>query len=234
MRKKIEIIINRIIKFFNKIKDYIDLNNSIKECANLKKNLPKYEKLKIQFGCGPRVLKDWINIDLFFEPFEKYLKYYKDDYYPENTRGNKKDFFSINILKTGLPLEDSSVDLIFHEDFIEHLDQKEQTVFLSETLRVLKVGGVHRINTPDLEKSMSKNSNFNLGKNGVYTEEWDKHAHKNVLTREYLYEIAKMIGYKDVIFQTRNKSISNEIPKEYRPDPNDRDEDGNIFADLIK
>ena len=54
----------------------------------------------------------------------------------------------MNILEAGLPLPDNSVDAIFHEDFSEHLDQKEQILFLAEALRVLKHGLVHRINTP--------------------------------------------------------------------------------------
>ena len=41
-----------------------------------------------------------------------------------------------------------------------------------------------------------------------------------------------MIGY-EVFFQTRDKSLSQDIPKEFRPH-NDRDDEGNIFADLVK
>ena len=46
--------------------------------------------------------------------------------------------------------------------------------------------------------------------------------------------MARMIGYSDIKFNTKNKSTSPLIPKEYRPNPNDRPEQGNLFADLIK
>jgi predicted SAM-dependent methyltransferase len=127
--------------------------------------------IKLHFGCGPRVLKGWVNIDLSYEPFENYLQYYTDLHYPESIRGDRNDFYEINLLKTGLPLPDNSVDIIFHEDFFEHLTQKEQVVFLAETLRVMKKGAVHRINTPNLLASMRDNSDFGKGKDGVFTDE---------------------------------------------------------------
>lgn len=227
-------------RIFNKIKYIINLylekkdySFRIKEFNRLKKDLKNFNQIKLHFGCGPRILKDWINIDLSFEPYEKYLKYYTNKYYPESIRGGKNDFYAINIIKTGLPLPDNSVDLIFHEDFIEHLDQKEQIIFLSETFRVLKYGGIHRINTPNLIKSMEK-SNFKIGKNGIYIDEWNKNSHKNVLTTKTLSELSEMIGYNKILYNGKNKSISKKIPLEYRPAEDRSEIDGNIFADLIK
>ena len=34
----------------------------------LRNDFRKYEVPKLHFGCGPRVLKGWINIDLVYEP----------------------------------------------------------------------------------------------------------------------------------------------------------------------
>lgn len=204
--------------------------SEFKKLANTYKN---HAEIKLHFGCGPRVLKGWINIDLSFEPFEKYLKYYTEKYYPKEIRGNKNDFYAINILQTGLPLPDNSVDLIFHEDFIEHLDQKEQIIFLTETFRVLKPGSIQRINTPNLLISMKERSNFKKGYPGIYTDEWNKHGHKNLLTPNYLKEISQLIGYSRILFNSRNNSLSKEVPAEYRPS-DDRLENENIFADLIK
>jgi len=192
-----------------------------------------YKNIKLHFGCGPRVLKGWINIDLAFEPFEKYLKNYTDKFYPESIRGNKNDFYAIDVTRIGIPLPDNSVNVIFHEDFLEHLNQKDQIIFLTETLRVLKKESIHRINTPNLLNSMKENSNFSKGKIGIYEREWNKHRHLNVLTPKILEEMAKMIGYSKISFNKRDKSISKEIPLEYRPG-DDRKESGNIFADLIK
>ena len=212
---------------------YLVLLGQTGDFNRLKNDLNKYKTIKIRFGCGPRVLKDWINIDLRFEPYEKYLKHYTDKYYPEPMRGNKNDLYAFNILKVGLPLPDNSVDVIFHEDFIEHLNQKEQIIFLAETFRVMKPGAIHRINAPHLLKSIQKHSSFIEGGKGVYIREWDGHGHKNLLTPDYLKEIAKMIGYGTIIFNNRDSSISKDVPPEYRPGV-DRVDDENIFCDLIK
>lgn len=230
----IEKIIKKIFFLIKNRRNIESKNVSSEDYQKLAENFKKYEQVKIHIGCGPRVLKGWINIDLAFEPYENYLKYYGDEYYSSSVRGDKNDFYAIDVTKTGLPLPDKSVDTIFHEDFIEHLNQKEQIIFLSEAYRILKDGGVHRINTPDLISSMEQHSNFKQGKQGVYNNEWNLHGHKNVLTKKYLEEIALMIGYTKIIFNNKNQSTSNSIPKEYRPDPSDRPLNGNIFADLIK
>lgn len=204
------------------------------DLGRLKKYAVKAKEIKLHFGCGPRVLKGWVNIDLRFEPYKKYLKYYTDVFYPPLLRGDESDFYAIDIIKELLPLPDHSVDVIFHEDFLEHLDQRSQVIFLAETLRVLKHDGIHRVNTPDLKASMREHSDFSRGGAGVYVEEWDRHEHKNVLTENTLEEMALMVGYREVRFTARDGSASPSLPREYRPDPNDRPEYGNIFADLVK
>jgi len=194
------------------------------------------QPLKLHFGCGPRVLKGWINIDLSYEPFENYLQYYTDKHYPESIRGGREDLYAINLLKTGLPLPDNSVDLVFHEDFFEHLAQKDQVIFLAETLRVMKKGAIHRINTPNLLASMRDNSHFEQGKAGVFTGEWENWHHYNVVSPAILEDMAKMVGYSAVVFNTRDHSIAaGRLPSEYRPDEKDRPAaDSNVFADLVK
>ncbi|MDH4185905.1 MAG: class I SAM-dependent methyltransferase [Nitrospira sp.] len=169
-----------------------------------------------------------------FEPFEHYLQYYGDTFYSKEVRGERSEFYALDVTRDGLPLEDNSVDVVFHEDFLEHLDQRSQVLFLAEMLRVLKPGGIHRVNTPDLIQSMLKHSTFSRGAAGVYVGEWDKHGHKNVLTAKMLLEMAMMVGYREINFTGRDGSASPLLPNEYRPDPHDREEDGNIFADLIK
>ena len=200
----------------------------------LSKKYQNYQPLKLHFGCGPRVLKGWVNIDLKYVPFEKYMKYYGSKYYPQEQRGNKSDLYAFNVTKSELPLPDNCVDVIFHEDFLEHLSQLDQIIFLAESLRVLKKDAVHRVNTPNLLISMKEKSTFTLGKTGVYVDEWYKHGHLNLLTPNLLEEMALMVGYSKVLFTGRDKTTSKLIPLEYRPDPKDRSEYGNIFADLIK
>jgi hypothetical protein len=193
------------------------------------------EQTQLHFGCGPRVLKGWINIDLAFEPYENYLQYYTDVHYPPEIRGDLDDFYALDFRERGLPIPSNSVDLIFHEDFIEHLSQKEQVLFLAETFRVLKAGSIHRINTPHLLTSMQRHSDFEKGFEGVYVEEWDRHVHLNILTPSLLEELARLIGYSKITFTKKNESQARGmLPLEYRPAADRSETDGNIFADLIK
>lgn len=195
--------------------------------------LSRASPLELHIGCGARVLKGWINIDLFYTHYKDYLKYFKDRFYGKNVRGSRQDFYAFDLVNKPLPLSDGSVATIFHEDFIEHLDQKEQYIFLAETLRILKKGGVHRVNTPEITSSMKIHSSFDLGNVGVYKEEWDKHVHKNILSVAVITEMAKIVGYSKVIVQKRDVSLA-KIPSEYRPDPLDRPTSGNIHIDLVK
>ena len=206
-----------------------------KSISMLKKIQVGKSPKRLHLGCGPRILKGWINIDLVYEPFDDYLQYYTNTHYPPEIRGDQHDFYPLDIAKFGIPLPNDSIDIVFHEDFIEHLTQRSQIIVLSESLRILKKGGIHRISTPDLLISMQESSDFSQGLKGIFLGEWDNHKHINIFTKNILKEMALMIGYKEVIFNFRNESIcANLLPSEYRPDPNDRSEMGNIFADLIK
>jgi hypothetical protein len=189
--------------------------------------------VRLQVGCGPRILKGWLNIDLAFEPYGEYMRYYTETHYPPRLRGSASEFFSIDVTRQALPLADSSVDVIWHEDFIEHLDQKGQVLFLAESLRVLKKSGIHRINTPNLVASPPRHD-FAQGYTGVRQAEWDKHGHMSILTPRELEELALWVGYSCVEFNGKNASTSDLIPLEYRPDPKDAPEDANVFADLKK
>lgn len=52
----------------------------------------------------------------------------------------------------GLPFEDETFDAVYHSDLIEHLYKRFAPLFMRECWRVLKVGGVVRVATPDLEE----------------------------------------------------------------------------------
>jgi SAM-dependent methyltransferase len=206
------------------------LASSASGYERLSRDFSKYHPLKVHFGCGPRVIQGWVNIDLTYQSYEEYAMMK----YPPDMRGDESDFYALDITRVGLPLPNDSVDVVFHEDFLEHLNQRDQIAFLAETLRALRPGGVHRVNTPNLLSSMATHSSFKEGKAGVYLDEWNKWGHLNVLTSTMLEEMARMVGYSDINFNSRNKSVSSLIPMEYRPDMSRPEHDGNIFADLIK
>ena len=53
-------------------------------------------------------------------------------------------------LRQPLPFETSTIDFVYAEHFIEHVERHEGVRLLQELLRVLKPGGVIRLVTPDL------------------------------------------------------------------------------------
>lgn len=131
-------------------------------------------------------------------------------------------------------IPDCCVDYIFHEDFIEHIDQMAQFQFLAEAYRVLKPNAVDRISTPCLIESMRLHSDFEKGSQGVFLQEWKRHRHINVLTKRTIEEMAVMVGYKRVHFTVKNHSLSEYHPGDSRPG-RDRDANfGNIYVELLK
>ena len=225
--KRAEKIKNAVLRLPNlwKIK-----HTDSKDLERLRRLAKSGRSLKLHFGCDARVIKGWINMDLAYPKTSKKTHSFPD---PRKNRGYRKDFFVIDFSEGPLPLPDHSVDLIFHEDFIEHITQRDTLLFLAETFRVLKKGGVHRISTPDLAASMKRHSKFSQGYRGVFVYEWDKHAHLNVLTPNYLRELALLVGYREIVFTGKNQSRSSLVPPEFRP-LDDRTENEQIFTDLVK
>ncbi|MGV3278411.1 class I SAM-dependent methyltransferase [Rickettsiales bacterium LUAb2] len=95
-----------------------------------------YPKVKLHLGCGAKYFNGWINIDA------------KEEEFPGDN-SNKVDII-YNLTKL-LPIENESVDFIFHDNFFEHLTFEDGLALLTDHYRVLKKGGVVRINQPDLE-----------------------------------------------------------------------------------
>jgi predicted SAM-dependent methyltransferase len=181
------------------------------------------QPVKIQVGFGWTPAPGFINLDIF--PLLQ-----EDD-----ARFDDVDVFFFPYADRSWPIPANCVDYIFHEDFIEHISQKQQVCFLAETLRVLKDGGWHRISTPCLAASMNRHSQFEDGMQGVYTGEWDNWEHVSLFTRHSLEEVARLVGYSEVLFNLKNQGVSqHRVPEEMRPG-DDRDPlVGNIFADLLK
>jgi len=78
--------------------------------------------MKLHFGCGRNILEGWLNLDL-----------------P-----------GTNVAKP-LQFEDGTVDFIFHEHLLEHLDEVDGFNFIKECHRILNPGGVLRITCPCID-----------------------------------------------------------------------------------
>jgi predicted SAM-dependent methyltransferase len=180
--------------------------------------------VKIYPGCGDTIAAGFLNIDRKLHPRLK----------PDDKRWKNCDIFIFPFANMAWPLADDSCDYIFHEDLFEHLSQREQIGFLAETLRVLKRNEFHRVNTPSVVESMRRHSRFTEGFKGVYFQEWDQHGHVSIVSQSSLTEMAKLVGYREVFFNLRNRGLSAHRYADCRPGP-DRDPTfGNLFADLLK
>lgn len=93
------------------------------------KRLRELTGVKLHFGCGSRILPEWVNLDAY-----------------------ACDGISMELdLQGKLPLSDGSVQWIFTEHVLEHIDRNRVGAIFSEFHRVLAPGGVVRILVPDLQ-----------------------------------------------------------------------------------
>lgn len=84
---------------------------------------------KLNFGCGHRFAKGWINIDFHSE-------------HPEVQR--------VNLLQR-LPFPDNHFDVVYSSHVLEHFSPATAEALLQECHRVLKKNGILRTVLPDLE-----------------------------------------------------------------------------------
>lgn len=85
--------------------------------------------LRINLGCGTLPLEGWVNVDLAGLPVDLVWD-----------------------IRQPLPFQSGSVDAIFHEHVMEHIDPIHGYRLIQECYRLLKPGGVLRIVMPDASK----------------------------------------------------------------------------------
>ena len=83
---------------------------------------------RLHLGCGTVRLDGWINVDLDSPVADLRID-----------------------LREPLPFADASIDLVYGEHFIEHIDRHEAVALLRECIRVMAPGGTLRVSTPSLE-----------------------------------------------------------------------------------
>jgi len=169
-------------------------------------NLVAKTKVKLHLGCGTNIVKDWVNVDNNFD--------------------NNIDLKKLDLnwdLAEPLPYKKNSVDMVFHEHFIEHLPKQEGYEFLTECYRVLKPGGAIRIGWPDLTKMLraylvrdKKFFNYIAPRinNGMRFHTWDEMLsdfifsweHQYAYTRKYLKRVLEDVGFKNVKYKSYMQS----------------------------
>ena len=189
-------------------------------CRQVAKLRKAGQPVKLYCGCGAIPREGFLNLD-------------RTEFAPAFMRDHRDEYFVFPFAEMAWGLPDDSVDYIFDEDFIEHIEQLAQIQFLAETLRVLKPGCYHRVNTPNLIEAMKIHSTFKDGFAGVYTGElqW---GHIAIFSPASLKEMAELVGYGEVVFTAKSRGVSPYAQYDARP-ALDRDEiTGNIYADLRK
>jgi len=168
-------------------------------------------QLKLHLGSGGHNFKDWTNIDA-------------------NPRSRPDIILDV---RNRFPFEDGTVDFIFNEHLLEHLDYEEGLVFLKECHRVLKPSGVLRISTPNLswiikmylEEKLDewKDSRFVPISSCHLINQWMRRwHHKFLYDKAEIHNSLKSTGFSVIEDKESKKSNYPELTMlEHRPYHND-------------
>ncbi len=171
---------------------------------------------KAHYGCGPNLFDGgWVNLDL-----------------RAGCSDNTKLYLPMNLVSKH-PFPSDFFRFGFAEDFLEHLDQSESLIFLSEVFRCLQPGGVLRLSFPGLRGVLRRHyrsSDYEgaiMGQKEAYTN-W---GHKHFFCEEGLETVAKHIGFCEIAFVDYGISGYQDLCSlDTRPDQRDL----NIYAELTK
>lgn len=166
--------------------------------------------MKLHMGCGFNIISGWENLDI----------------------KARTGVIVCNLAKEGLKRYDtSSVDFVFSEHFIEHIELEEARCLFVDCLRVLKPEGILRISTPNLEEAIrcyveKDYSQFSPQFEFVFGAEMMKSywswGHKFLYDFEYLEKILTQVGFQNVARKKVRVSNYSELHGlETRPDWND-------------
>jgi len=100
-----------------------------------------------------------------------------------------------------LPFDDGSIDLIFTEEFIEHIPKASAAIMLRECARVLKPGGVLRIATPDLDWLSAGILDGSVPCDLV-NDSFYGHGHRYLYSRAEMAKAVREAGFSDVRHST--------------------------------
>lgn len=119
--------------------------------------------MKIHLCCGDIYLTDYVNIDVEGElAAEASIEFpYRDlsNYYSNRLVGHKHPTYvdqKFDITCFPWPIEDELADEVVMIQAIEHFDQPTAQKIIDEILRILKPGGVLKIDFPDLVAGVAK------------------------------------------------------------------------------
>lgn len=109
------------------------------------KDKDEVRKIKLNLGCGGRLLPNYINIDL--DTIDQLKLRYPTESFPEGVKTYQYDIFN-------LPFPDGSVEEIRADSLLEHLSFLQEPMLFFEVKRVLKPGGIFIFSVPDFEETV--------------------------------------------------------------------------------
>ena len=176
---------------------------------------------KVNYGCGAVLLNGWVNVDLMPASFIKRANALKGNIY-----------YQMDLTKKH-PFPDNSIEFAFSEDFIEHLNQVDAVIFLTEIYRTLQKNGVLRLSFPGFFNVLA----LHFGEisyeqaRKMKAEAYTKNSHKHFFCFEELKQLCQHIGFSDI------QSV--EYGKSNYPELRDLDTradqiDVNIHAEIVK
>ncbi|MBN1461275.1 MAG: methyltransferase domain-containing protein [Armatimonadetes bacterium] len=113
--------------------------------------------MKLNLGCGARVIDGWVNVD--FAPGARLAKIPLYRMANKKLRLTRLDWDSrivVHDLTKTFPWPDSSADAIYTSHTLEHFGKEEGRRFLEECHRVLRRNGVLRVIVPDFRLVVAK------------------------------------------------------------------------------
>jgi predicted SAM-dependent methyltransferase len=194
------------------------------------------EHIQLNLGCGSVRPAGWINTDSSLNANMQripvvgtlFRKFFKTVAY------DSTNMVYMNLNKSWAHYADNSVDIVYASHLFEHLSLKSADLFLKESYRSLKPGGVIRIVVPDLYKICKKYirdyeggkenaSEFimwaiNMHREGQYRDagffrkiflEWQgyPHQHKFMYDEKSLSQKFKEAGFIDILSLEYGKSV---------------------------
>jgi predicted SAM-dependent methyltransferase len=104
--------------------------------------IPQGEGIKVVIGTRTYIGPDWIHVDI-------------DPFYLHATDGKCYDVDIVADARN-IPLPDNHADIVFSSECLEHFSWKEYQDALKEWCRILKPGGLIRIEVPDFFNACKK------------------------------------------------------------------------------
>jgi len=151
--------------------------------------------LKLHLGCGTKKLEGWVNID--------------------SVKACHPDL--VHDITQRLPYEDLTADEILAEDLLEHFDKYLRFIVFYEWVRVLKTGGIVRVQVPDFKKILFKYFKFgfdnfvdfifgeNLWESKIYIGHFGNH--KWGYSKKTLQEFIQLFGVEMESLETKGLNI---------------------------